>query len=92
MSYQNINLNTAVFTTKFVVKEGSEIVYVSHDSDGDWQFFGSETDTEIENAMVVALKDIIHIDESVKEVLMMPKFSEAHRKNKNSKWEIIYRQ
>src|SRR5947209_249261 len=30
--------NRAVFTTKSVIHDGLPILFVSHDSDGDWQF------------------------------------------------------
>ena len=92
MNSEDVNLNVAVFTTKYVVKEGSPIVYVSHDSDGDWQFFGAETNVPIENSMLVSLGEIIEMDASIKELLKIPMFSEAHRKNKSSKWEIVFKQ
>jgi hypothetical protein len=92
MNTEKINLNVAVFTTKYVVKDGSPIVYVSHDSEGDWQFLGAETDVQMENSMLVSLGEIIEMDTSIKELLGIPRFAEAHRKNKNSKWEVIYKQ
>ena len=38
------NLNTAVFTTKFVLKQKRTITYVTHDAeDGAWQFFNNDS-------------------------------------------------
>lgn len=80
------SLNTACFTTKFVMREGSDIVYVSHDDDGYWQFHGDEDASDESTAMVVGLGEIIKIDASVLEVSHMERGYEAFRENKYSKW------
>ena len=82
-------LTTAVFTTKYIIEEGSPIVYVSHDEDGSWQFHGPENNVAIEAARLVALGEIIELDPSVLEVSEMPTGSKAIRNNKGSKWEIV---
>ena len=82
-------LTKAVFTTVYVIENNSPIVYVSHDIDGDWQFFGHEKDVEIDKARVVSLEEIIEIDSSVKDVLDMPRGTAAHRKSRESEWVKI---
>jgi hypothetical protein len=83
------SLTKAVFTTVYVIENNSPIIYVSHDMDGDWQFFGPEKDVEVDKARVVSLEEIIEIDASVKEVLDMPKGTDAHRKSLESEWVKI---
>ena len=85
------SLTKAVFTTVFVIENKSPIIYVSHDMDGDWQFFGSEKNVEIDKARIVSLGEIIEMDPSVKVVLDMPKGTDAHRKSPKSEWVRITR-
>ncbi len=80
------SLTKEVFTTVYVIEKDSPIVYVSHDMDGDWQFFGNEENVEIDKARVVLLGEIIKRDPSVKEVLDMPKGTAAYRKSIKSSW------
>ncbi len=79
-----INLNLAVITTKYIL-EGEPILYVARDEDGDWQFLGGQDITEADAAMV-SLGQIIERDSSIKELLDMPKETEAKRKDINSPW------
>jgi hypothetical protein len=86
----NINdLNKAVFTTVYVLNRISPIVYVSHDADDDWQFFGPEKNVQIDKARVMSLGEIIEMDPTVKELLNMPIGTEAHRKDIGSEWMRI---
>jgi hypothetical protein len=82
--------NTAVFTTKFVIKEGKDITLVTHEKeDGAWQFFSNDSFDNFEDvAMVVGLGEIIKIDSSLTEVSDMPKGYFAQRKFKGDKWII----
>lgn len=82
------NYNIYVFTTKFVVKEKSPIVHVTHDKDGDWQFLGAEENISESDAMIVSLGEIIQIDESIVKVLDMPEGKDAVRGSINDKWEF----
>jgi hypothetical protein len=82
-------LHTPVFTTRFVVKNGSPIVYVSHDEDGDWQFLGKEEDFTEEDGMLVALQEVIINDPSVLEVSHMPVGYCAVREHKDAPWQIM---
>jgi hypothetical protein len=82
-------LNTAVYTTTYVIKENSFITLVAHELDGDWQFMGSETITEYEKmAAIVGLGEIIKRDKSVLKVADLPIGYQAVRKNKSDKWTI----
>jgi len=89
---EEINLNEAAFTTKHVVDANSPIVYVTHDTDGDWQFFGAEKIVSIEESRVISLGEIIEMDASIKELLLIPSLSKAQRINKDAKWEITIRE
>jgi hypothetical protein len=59
------NLNTAVFTTKYVLKHNSPVLYAFHDEDdGAWQFLGVE-DCEEKDFRIIALEEMINIDLSL---------------------------
>lgn len=82
----NIDFNVAVFTTVFVLEKKSKIIYVSHDSEGDWQFFGSEEDISEEDARVVSLAEIIEMEPSIKELLWMPEGMQCWKDLKSNEW------
>ena len=83
-------LNTAVFTTKFVVKDKKEITYVTHDADdGAWQFFSSDDFDNYEDvAMILSLDEIINIDRSVLEIADLPLGYLATRQTTKDSWTI----
>ena len=80
--------NTAVFTTKFVIKNNRAITYVAHDEDdGAWQFFSDdEFDIYEDVAMLVGLYEIVGHDPTLLELADLPLGQYATRKNKNDKW------
>ena len=82
------SLNTAVFTTTFVIKDKKEITYVTHEiEDGAWQFFSSDTfDNYEEVAMIVGLSEIIKIDKTVLDIADLPLGYVATRQSVNDKW------
>lgn len=84
------SLNTAVFTTKFVVKDKKEITYVTHDKeDGAWQFFSSDDfDNFEEVAMVLSLDEIIEVDNTVLELADLPLGYIATRQTAKDVWRI----
>lgn len=43
MDYFTENQNTAIYTTKYIIDQGSPILNVYHYKDGSWQFSGKET-------------------------------------------------
>lgn len=81
-----MNINEAVFTTKYVLTNQSPIVYVIHDLEGAWQFFGSEEHLETEDARIVSLGEIIEMDTTIKEILWMPEGVEARRAQVGDEW------
>jgi len=84
------SLNTAVFTTKFIVRDKKEITYVSHDfEDGSWQFFSDDNfDNYEEIAVILSLDEIIQIDKSVLEIADLPLGFVATRKSRTDSWTI----
>ncbi|MCQ2605658.1 MAG: hypothetical protein MJ204_03840 [Bacteroidales bacterium] len=85
---KDIDLSIAVYTTKHVIRENSVILHVYHDMDGDWQFLGSEEVTE-EDAAIVSLGQILHIDNSLNEILDLKEGTSAHRRYKDEKWIMM---
>lgn len=82
-------LDTAVFTTKYVL-EGKEITYVTHDADdGAWQFFSDdELESFEEVAKIVSLQEILDIDPTLLELADMPTGYYATRSNVDEDWII----
>lgn len=79
------DLNTAVFTTTFVVKQGAAILYVAHDTDGDWQFFSADG-AVVEEVMLVSINELLAIDATLQEVLDLPLGFVAHRSAMGDSW------
>lgn len=82
------SLNTAVFTTKFVMIDKKDITYVSHDfEDGAWQFFSDDKFENFEDvAMIVSLDEIIRLDRSIIDIADLPLGCIATRLNKTDIW------
>ena len=80
--------NMVVFTTTYVVKMKSPIVYITHDEDGSWQFLSSEG-ADMKEVMLVRLGEIIEIDPSIRDVLYVSPNTEAHRSNIESEWVLV---
>ena len=83
------SLNTAVFTTKYVMQDKHTITFVSHDlEDGAWQFLSNDQPENNEGmAMLVSLKEIIDQDPSILEVSDLPIGYVATRQSKKDNWE-----
>ncbi|MEA4986249.1 hypothetical protein SDC9_156828 [bioreactor metagenome] len=82
------NLNTAVFTTKYILEKNSSILYVFHyQDDGAWSFSGVE-DCQDEDYRVISLEEMISIDNSILDLVDMPYGYRAKRADKNSPWVI----
>jgi hypothetical protein len=81
-------LDTAVFTTTFVLDDKKTITYVVHEiEDGSWQFFHSFENFE-EVAKIVGLQEIFDMDNSLLEIADLPLGFCASRKDKFDKWTI----
>jgi len=82
------NLDTAVITTRYVIKSQSPILYVFHFEDGNWQFNSRESSLNDEDYMVISLREILEKDESLQELETLPPGFEATRLSKTQPWEI----
>ena len=84
------SLNTAVFTTTFVIKDKKDITYVTHDiEDGAWQFFSSDVFDNYEDvAMIVGLGEIIKIDKTILDIADLLLGHAAIRQSAGDKWTI----
>ena len=84
------SLNTAVFTTKFVVHDRKEITYISHDfEDGAWEFYSDDNFDNYEDiVLILSLDEIIQLDISVLEVADLPLGFVATRRSKADDWTI----
>jgi len=83
-------LNTAVFTTKFVVHDKKEITHVYHYlEDGAWQFSSEDNFENYEEiALILSLDEIIQLDSSILGVADLPLGFVATRKSKADDWTI----
>ena len=84
------SLNTAVFTTKFIVKDKKEITYITHETeDGAWQFFSNDNFDDFEEvSMILSLDEIINLDKTVLEIADLPLGYIATRETVKDKWKI----
>ena len=82
------DLNTAVFTTKYILDGASPILFVFHDEDGYWQFSAHVIDLPDEDYRIVALEEIINLDKTVLEVADLPYNMKASRSDRMSPWII----
>ncbi len=77
---------TTCFTCSHVLNDKSPILYVTHDSDGTWQFLcGGDNHTE-NDVKIVSLKQIVEIDQSLNGLYEMPKGVGATRENIDDTW------
>ncbi|MQP25832.1 hypothetical protein GFJ94_12230 [Flavobacterium sp. LMO8] len=76
------------FTFEHVFEEGKDILYVSHDEDGDWQFMCGESNHVPENGKLICLEHIIKLDSTLNEIAEIPLGHVAERKKRGEKWEI----
>ncbi|WP_448700436.1 DUF2185 domain-containing protein [Mucilaginibacter sp. AW1-3] len=86
----NEPLSTAVLTTKFVINEGKEITYVTHDAeDGGWQFLSDDVFDDYKAViMVVGLGQIIERDQTISDLADLPPGYYAVRDKQGDAWVI----
>jgi len=81
-------LNTAVFSTKFVLRGGEPIQNVfHHDEDGSWEFTGVTQSTDDKDYLIVSLQEIIDFDPSVLELADLALGESAYRSAVDMPWE-----
>jgi hypothetical protein len=78
--------DTAVITTKYVVRQQSPILFVFHFEDGFWQFAGQEEQLLDADYLVLRLDEIIALDPSILEVADLPLGVGASRMDKGAAW------
>ena len=79
--------NVAVFTCAHVLEEQAPILTVAHDEDGYWQFLCGQEHAESESR-VVALHEIVELDESVADLSKLDYGQRAWRENAKSQWNF----
>lgn len=79
-----------MFTTRFVI-EGRPITQITHEEDdGAWQFFSDDRFENFEDvAKVVALEEIIAMDEFVLDIADMPVGHYATRRSSADAWVVF---
>jgi len=79
--------NVATLTTRGVIDGSEWIATVSHDDDdGSWQFIG-EKGARMDQAMLVALRQIFERDRSIAGLADLPEGWRAWRDGPNSPWQ-----
>jgi hypothetical protein len=81
------DLSLAVFSTKQVINWGKVIIYVVHDSDGEWQFLSGDNVTT-DDLMIVALGSLLERDPTLNDVLSINPGYEATRDGVAGNWKI----
>ena len=74
-----------VYATKYVVEDGHEVLRVSHDVDGDWQFLCGKT-TDSADARLVCLEEIVERHPSVLPLADLPIGWHAEREAADQPW------
>ena len=84
-----MNLNEAVFTTGFVMKNGAKIVHVNHSQEC-WEFYSDDGFTEAD-VMVVGLGEVIKTHLEVQSILWILVNMEAVFVAESGEWETRVR-
>ena len=77
--------NLGVYTTRQVL-EGTPILRVAHNSDGDWQFL-CDTTTDVADLKIVCLEHIVQRDLTVNELFQLNYGWTARRETPEDDWE-----
>lgn len=79
--------NVAVFTVPAVMRGEAAITHVyHHEEDGAWEFHAAGEFAEEKDVKVLALEEIVKLDESIKELATLPCGWEASRDSRGAKW------
>ena len=82
----DIPMDTAVFSSTYIFKDGLPVLYVVHDSEGDWQFHAGNGDFDTSKLMLVSLKNVLDYDPALNEVSDLPVDFMATRKSVDDPW------
>jgi hypothetical protein len=77
--------NVAVFTSTHIINKGFPVLFVSHDSDGAWQFHWGGYVSE-EEAMIISLKEAFEHDVTIGLLNDLPCGWSASRDSQGGKW------
>lgn len=76
--------NLCVFTTQTVI-EGQPVLYVYHDTDGEWQFHSTDDITD-EEPLTLSLESVVKLDSSINQLYDLKPGWYASRNDKESEW------
>jgi hypothetical protein len=86
--FSSDKLNTAVFTTRYILCDKKPILRVyHHNEDGAWEFLGNENHHD-EDYRIISLGEIITIDPTVLDLSYMQFGYYAEREKQEKEWEI----
>lgn len=78
--------NTACFSCRHIFHESADILTVTHDADGGWQFLCGGEHTEAD-AMIVGMGEVVKVDPSVNALFEMPEGIRAYRDAPGAEWK-----
>jgi hypothetical protein len=82
--------NTAVIATAAVVEGSRPIICVTRDlDDGGWQFLDGSR-LVVEEARVIALSEVLELDNSIRQIADLPLGASATRRNLADGWSIDF--
>lgn len=81
--------NKTVLTTSYVLTEGSPVIFVLYDEDGDWQLFGEETIPEDEDAYLVSVEEILEMEPALKKMPDMQPGQAVVRNKDENRWYFV---
>lgn len=87
MKLAEFSRQTMVFTTSYVI-DGSDIVYVSLDADGDLTATSSEG-VVMEKAMIVSLQNVVDVDATILDIPEIAPGDAFQRAEKGSTWNLV---
>ncbi|WP_241676816.1 hypothetical protein [Chryseobacterium sediminis] len=79
--------NTACFVCNHIFDKSKSVLYVTHDSDGYWQFLCGEDHHTEDDIKVISLLQAVQLDNTINDLYEMPLNVGAERKSITEKWE-----
>ena len=80
--------NKAVITSRYVLFDKTPILYVIHNKDGMWEFYGKEELERDDDYKVISIEELINLDLRILELSLVPPCCFATRNAKSEAWEI----
>jgi hypothetical protein len=76
---------SVAFITTQVLERAEPILHAIHDQHGEWQFLGV-TKAAVENARIIALREVVELDPSVLVLADLPSGWHAARRSPGGPW------